>query len=64
MEVLFRYSDGKAVWTYVHTLLANSREYVVAPNIDRGAELAAGDLIIISGNLNLADNSEVTVIDR
>lgn len=64
LEVLFLYRDGKAVWTYVHTSLANSREYVVAPNVDRGAELAVGDVVITSGNLNLADNSEVTVIDR
>ncbi len=64
LEVLFRCRDGKAMWTYVHTLLANSREYVVAPNVDRGAELAEGDVIITSGNLNLADNSEVTVIER
>ena len=59
-EVLFRYRDGKALWTYVRTSLANSREYVVEANRDRGAELAPGDLIIVSGNLNLADGSEVT----
>lgn len=64
LEVLFRYRDGKAVWTYVHTSLANSREYVVAPNTDRGADLSVGDVVITSGNLNLADNSEVTVIER
>lgn len=60
-EVLFRYRDGKALWTYVRTSLANSREYVVEANTDRGADLAPGDLIIVSGNLNLADGSEVTV---
>lgn len=61
LEVLFRYKDGKAQWTYVHTSLANSREYVVEPNRVRGAELAAGDLVIVSGNLNLADGSEVVL---
>ena len=60
-EVLFRYREGKAVWTYVNTSLANSREYVVEANTDRGADLAAGDLVITSGNLNLADGSEVTL---
>lgn len=50
-----------AQWTYVHTSLANSREYVVEANTDRGAELNPGDLVIISGNLNLADGSEVTL---
>lgn len=61
LEVLFRYKDGKAQWTYVHTSLANSREYVVEPNRARGAELAPGDLVIVSGNLNLADGSEVVL---
>lgn len=61
LEVLFRYKDGKAQWTYVHTSLANSREYVVEANRDRNAELAAGDLVIVTGNLNLADGSEVTI---
>lgn len=60
-EVLFRYREGKAVWTYVRTSLANSREYVVEANTDRGADLAEGDLIITSGNLNIADGSEVTL---
>lgn len=64
LEVLFRYRDGKAQWTYVHTSLANSNEYVVAANTDRGAELNEGDLIITSGNLNLADGSEVTIADN
>ena len=62
LEVLFRYDQGKALWTYVHTSLANSKEYVVAPNTDRGAELNAGDLVITSGNLNLADGSEVVAV--
>ena len=61
LEVLFRYKDGRAQWTYVHTSLANSREYVVEANTDRGAELNPGDLVIVSGNLNLADGSEVTL---
>ena len=61
LEVLFRYRDGRAAWTYVHTSLANSSEYVVEPNRDRSAELEPGDLVIVSGNLNLADGSEVTL---
>lgn len=64
LEVLFRYKDGKAQWTYVHTSLANSREYVVEANRDRGAELDPGDLVIVTGNLNLADGSEVTLGDN
>ena len=64
LEVLFRYKEGRAQWTYVHTSLANSREYVVEANRDRSAELDPGDLIIVSGNLNLADGSEVTLTDN
>lgn len=64
LEVLFRYENGKARWTYVHTSLANSREYVVEANKERGAELNVGDIIITSGNLNLADGSEVNIIKQ
>ena len=60
-EVLFRFRDGKALWTYVHTSLANSREYAVEANTERGADLSPGDIVIVSGNLNLADGSEVTI---
>ena len=62
LEVLFRYENGKARWTYVHTSLTNSKEYVVEANKERGAELNVGDIIITSGNLNLADGSEVNII--
>lgn len=58
-EVLFVYSKGKARWTYVNVLMSNSTEYAVEANADRGAELAEGDSVIVSGNLNLADGSEV-----
>lgn len=60
-EVLFRYRDGKAHWTYVHTLMDNSSEYVVTANTERGADLQAGDIIIVSGNMNLANETEVVV---
>ena len=59
-EVLFRFGpDGRAMWTYVEILMSNSTSHVVAANRDRGAELNLGDLIITSGNLNLADGSTV-----
>lgn len=60
-QVLFRYRDGKAVWTYVHILMSNSESHSVVANTDRGADLAAGDTVIVSGNLNLADGSEVVL---
>lgn len=62
LEMLFRMSpQGKAMWTYVHIMAANSSSYVVVANEDRGADLASGDVVIISGNLNLADNVDVEV---
>lgn len=60
-EVLFRVKSGKAFWTYVHTLHENSNSRAVIANTDRGADLNVGDTIIVSGNLNLAHESEVEV---
>lgn len=61
-EVLFRIDkDNKAMWTYVHVLLSNSNSYVVVPNEDKGADLNEGDIVIISGNLNLAHGSGVMI---
>ena len=60
LDVLFTYGDdGKAHWTYVTILAANSDSYSVTANPDRYAVLKEGDKVIISGNLNLADGSEV-----
>lgn len=64
LEVLFRYARGKSVWTYVHVIASNSTEHVVAANTERGAELNAGDTLIISGNLNLGDNTAVEIESR
>jgi RND family efflux transporter MFP subunit len=64
LEVLFRYADGKSVWTYVHTTASNSTEYVVAPNTDRGADLNVGDVIITSGNLNLGGGTDVVIATK
>lgn len=61
-EVLFRIDNGsKASWTYVHVLMANNDSYVVVPNTDKGADLNEGDVVIVSGNLNLAHGSGVMV---
>ncbi len=59
MDVLFLYDNGRTVWTYVNVLHANSHSYVVGANEDRSSELAAGDTVIISGNLNIGDNVRV-----
>lgn len=53
LEVVFRYVDGKAIWTYVKVLLSNTSQHSIVANSERGAELHEGDMIITSGNLNL-----------
>ena len=58
-EVLFRYTNGIAYWTYVQTGLENSRQYTVIAHPDKGATLGPGDTVIISNNLNLAHESKV-----
>lgn len=63
MEVLFRYIDGHARWTYVNVLMSNSTEHAVTANTDRGADLNVGDLVIVTGNLNLGEDSPVTIAD-
>jgi len=61
MDVLFRYNSGRAEWVYVNVLDANSESYVVEANASRGSELSEGDIVIVSGNFNLADGSEVVL---
>lgn len=62
LEVLFKCSpEGRAQWTYVTILYSNGDSYAVEANKDRYASLEEGDVVIVSGNLNLADNSEVKV---
>lgn len=63
MNVLFRYVDGKSLWTYVNVLMSNSTEHVVEANTLRGAYLNIGDLVITSGNLNLGDNTAVEIVE-
>jgi membrane fusion protein (multidrug efflux system) len=59
-EVLFKVVAGKAYWTYIQTTLENSSSYSVLANPDKSsASLNPGDTIIVSGNLNLAHDSEV-----
>ena len=60
-NVLFSYSQGKAFWTYVKILAENSTSYAIEPDLEKAATLSDGDAIIISGNLNLAHQSDVRI---
>lgn len=65
LDVLFTYSeDGKAHWTYVNILHSNGDSHAIEANKDRNANLVEGDKVIVSGNLNLADNSDVVLKNR
>lgn len=58
-EVLFRYTNGIAYWTYINVLNENENEYAV--KAAEGATLSQGDTVIVSNNLNLAHESEVEI---
>lgn len=55
-EVVFVHENGKAIWHYVKTADENSDSFVISEGIEEG------DQVIISGNLNLAHESEVKVV--
>ncbi|QTD38545.1 efflux RND transporter periplasmic adaptor subunit [Polaribacter batillariae] len=61
-EVLFIIKSGKTYWTYVQTTNENSKQYTVIPHPDKSsASLKVGDTIVVSDNLNLAHDTEVTI---
>lgn len=57
-QVIFTFVNDKAFWNYVHTGLENAGHYTV---IDDGL-LKPGDIVITSGNINLAHDAPVTVV--
>ena len=58
-QVLFTLKDSKAMWVYVHTGLENATSYTL---VDDG-EVKVGDSIITSGNINLAHESPVKLVE-
>lgn len=58
-QVVFTVVDGKAIWNYVQTGLENATEYTITSET-----LKEGDQIIVSGNINLAHESPVTVTEK
>lgn len=55
-QVVFTYENNKAMWNYVQTGLENAGHYTITEG------LKDGDIIIISGNINLAHESPVSII--
>ena len=60
-HVVFMYKNGEAVWTYVDVPYANIGYYAITGCERKGTQVKAGDVVITSGNLNLADGTQVHV---
>ncbi|WP_352422649.1 efflux RND transporter periplasmic adaptor subunit [Proteiniphilum sp.] len=58
-QVVFTLVDGKAIWNYVQTGLENASSYTIT-----GETLKEGDTVITAGNINLAHEAPVTVVDN
>nr|WP_234998030.1 efflux RND transporter periplasmic adaptor subunit [Parabacteroides sp. Marseille-P3160] len=56
-KVVFTAKDGKAIWNYVQTGMENSTDYVVTEG------LSEGDSVIYEGNINLAHETPVIVVN-
>jgi len=57
-QVVFTLENGKAFWNYVQTGLENAAHYTITEG------LKAGDTVITSGNINLAHESPVVIVER
>lgn len=58
-HVIFRYEDGHAVWTYVDIVYSNINSFAITGCQRKETSIHEGDIVITSGNLNLADGTEV-----
>lgn len=58
-HVVFRYENGRAIWTYVDIVYSNINSFAITGCQRKETTVKDGDIIITSGNLNLADDTEV-----
>lgn len=58
-QVVFTVVDGKASWNYVQTGLENATEYTITSET-----LKEGDYIIVSGNINLAHETPISINEK
>lgn len=63
-HVVFLYQGGHAVWTYVDVLYSNINSFAITGCHRKETAIHEGDIIITSGNLNLADGTEVKINNR
>lgn len=60
-HVIFRYEDGHAIWTYVDIVYSNINAFAITGCQRKETSIHEGDVVITSGNLNLADDTEVKI---
>ncbi len=58
-HVVFLYKDGEAVWTYVDIAYSNISSFAITGCKRKETHVNAGDVVITSGNMNLADGTKV-----
>lgn len=63
-HVVFMYKDGHAVWTYVDILHSNINSFAITGCQRKETSIHEGDIVITSGNLNLADGTEVKLSNK
>lgn len=57
--VIFKLQDDAALWTYVDVLFSNLDSYAITGHKGKNTEINDHDVVIVSGNLNLADGTAV-----
>lgn len=62
-HVIFVYDKDThhAVWTYVDVLYSNLSSFAITGSEKKQTTVKVGDIVITSGNLNLADDTEVKI---
>ena len=60
-HVIFLLEEGRAVWTYVDVIHSNIGSFAITGCQRKETTIKEGDIVITSGNLNLADGTEVMV---
>ena len=65
-HVIFLYDPKtqRAVWTYVDIAYSNLASFAITGCEKKETELHEGEIVITSGNLNLADDTEVRVSEE
>lgn len=63
-QVVFTLEKGKAMWNYVRTVLENADSYTIVDDSASGDGVKEGDVIIVTGTVNLAHEAPVKVIEE